>query len=289
MQTEPPKAGPPKRKRRWFQFSLRSLLIFTLICAIPCAWLGRKIEQKRKEREAVESMVKDGFSVMYDSQLDPRGTPYSNEQPPGPGWLRKVLGDNFFSEAKRVFVFGDRRGTKTCTDAGLERIGELTHLQWVSLDSTNVSDSGLVRIEALTELQILDLGDTAITDVGLEHVEGLSQLSSLYLTGTKITDAGLERVKGLTRLVALGLEGTKVTDAGLEKLTNLTRLGNLILDGTKVSDAGIAKLKGLTNLRFLYLNGTKVTAAGVAELQKALPNCSIAYRPTVQSPAGRAK
>jgi hypothetical protein len=28
MQTEPPKADPPKRKRRWFQFSLRSLMIF---------------------------------------------------------------------------------------------------------------------------------------------------------------------------------------------------------------------------------------------------------------------
>jgi hypothetical protein len=28
MQTEPSKADPPKRKRRWFQFSLRSLLIF---------------------------------------------------------------------------------------------------------------------------------------------------------------------------------------------------------------------------------------------------------------------
>jgi hypothetical protein len=36
----------PKRKRRWFQFSLRTLLIFVLICAIPCAWRGRKIERR---------------------------------------------------------------------------------------------------------------------------------------------------------------------------------------------------------------------------------------------------
>jgi hypothetical protein len=33
MQTEPPKADPPKRKRRWFQFSLRDLLaLITLAC-----------------------------------------------------------------------------------------------------------------------------------------------------------------------------------------------------------------------------------------------------------------
>jgi hypothetical protein len=32
MQTNPPKIDPPKRKRRWFQFRLRTLMIFTLIC-----------------------------------------------------------------------------------------------------------------------------------------------------------------------------------------------------------------------------------------------------------------
>jgi hypothetical protein len=35
MVTEPFSAVPPRRKRRWFQFSLRSPLIFTLVCAIP--------------------------------------------------------------------------------------------------------------------------------------------------------------------------------------------------------------------------------------------------------------
>jgi hypothetical protein len=52
MQTEPPKADPPKRKRRWFQFSLRSLMIFTAICAIGSVWVARGIEQKRKVRES---------------------------------------------------------------------------------------------------------------------------------------------------------------------------------------------------------------------------------------------
>ena len=101
MPTEPTKADPPKRKRRWFQFSLRTLLIFTLICAIPCAWLGHKIERKRQEREAVESLIKDGWSVVYDSQIDLSGKQYSSDKPRGPGWLRTVLGENFFSKLAR--------------------------------------------------------------------------------------------------------------------------------------------------------------------------------------------
>ena len=60
MEAEPPKAEPPKRKRRWFQFSLRTLMIFTLICAVGCAWVVRRMERKRKEREAVEAIEKLG-------------------------------------------------------------------------------------------------------------------------------------------------------------------------------------------------------------------------------------
>jgi hypothetical protein len=34
MQTEPSKADPPKRKRRWFQFSLRTLMLLVAIVAV---------------------------------------------------------------------------------------------------------------------------------------------------------------------------------------------------------------------------------------------------------------
>ncbi len=37
MQTEPPKAEPPKRKRRWYQFNLRTLMIVTLL-VVACAY-----------------------------------------------------------------------------------------------------------------------------------------------------------------------------------------------------------------------------------------------------------
>jgi hypothetical protein len=35
---------PSKRERRWFQFSLRTLMIVVTLLVIPCALLGRKIE-----------------------------------------------------------------------------------------------------------------------------------------------------------------------------------------------------------------------------------------------------
>jgi hypothetical protein len=37
MPTEPSKAEPPKRKRRWYQFSLRTLLVVVTIATVQCA------------------------------------------------------------------------------------------------------------------------------------------------------------------------------------------------------------------------------------------------------------
>ena len=45
-------------------------MILTLIVAIPCAWLGRKIERKRQESEAVLAIVKLGGEAVYDYNLD---------------------------------------------------------------------------------------------------------------------------------------------------------------------------------------------------------------------------
>src|SRR5437660_677517 len=99
MQTEPPKADPPKRKRRWFQFSLRSLMALMLLAGIGMTWLVALKHQAERQRIAVEIILKDGGIVLYDYQehtLPSGATAYSdNAVPPGPSWLRKLLGDDF--------------------------------------------------------------------------------------------------------------------------------------------------------------------------------------------------
>ena len=49
-----------------FQFSIRSLLLLTVVVAIPCSWLAVEREQARKQREAVEAIEKLGGWVAYD-------------------------------------------------------------------------------------------------------------------------------------------------------------------------------------------------------------------------------
>jgi hypothetical protein len=154
MEAEPSKAAPPNRKRRWFQFSLRSLLIFTVLCAIGSAWLGKRIERKRKEREAVEAIVKLQGQVSYDYQRIDASNWRSGGEPFGPAWLRTLLGENFFSEVELVYAFGD----------GLEHLKELPNLPELRLMGRGVTDAGLVNLKGLTKLKNVGFIDTKVTE-----------------------------------------------------------------------------------------------------------------------------
>ena len=88
---------------RWrFQFSIRSLLVLTLVVAVACSWLAVEREQARKQRVAVEAIEVIGGTVAYDYELDPNGRPIPNATPPGPTWLHELLGDNLFVDVAQV-------------------------------------------------------------------------------------------------------------------------------------------------------------------------------------------
>jgi hypothetical protein len=61
MQAESPKPDPPKRKRRWVQFSLRSLLIgVTLFCVVVGGYVGWQAKVVRERKAMLDSLDKSG-------------------------------------------------------------------------------------------------------------------------------------------------------------------------------------------------------------------------------------
>jgi hypothetical protein len=112
MQVEPSKATPPKRKRRWFQFSLRTLMIGVTLLAVPCAYLGWQAKKVRDRKAWIESnsatySIKQihlgegthGFSFKKISPDSPLsiGLEYYRlnvgSRKDSPSWLRRLLGD----------------------------------------------------------------------------------------------------------------------------------------------------------------------------------------------------
>ena len=153
----------PKPRLRWFQFSLRSLLVFVTLCALPCSWLAMKKYQVDRQREAMTAIRKPGrgASVLWESV------------PRRPTWLSRLLGDDFYGHVAGVDL------TFFCFDVG---------------------DDDLAILEGLDQLRSPRLTATKLHGTGLKHIAGLSQLRELILIQTRVTDAGLENLRNLNNL-----------------------------------------------------------------------------------------
>ena len=255
---------------RWrFQFSIRSLLVLTVAVALPGSWLGVEMKNAREQNEAADKLTKMNGYVLYDWQTNADDNSLTSAQPPGPKWLRNLLGSDFFASVVFVLCHDDYADAKLAdleiTDAGLTHLAGLTQLHHLGLNNTRITDGGLAHLAGLTQLRWLRLDNTRIADGGLAHLAGLTQLEELDLSNTKITDAGLDRLGGLIRLRALYLESTRISDAGLANVAGWPQLQCLCLQGTQITDAGLARISGLTQLQVLRLDSTQITDAGLAK------------------------
>ncbi len=129
------------------------------------------------------------------------------------------------------------------SDADLEALKDMSHLERLDVLGGNVTDAGMKHLQEMTNLKMLSLKGSKVSDVGLKNIQGLVQLEMLSLERTQVAGPGLRHLKGLPNLRYLNLRGTPVSDAALDFLSELTKLQTLRLDGSKVSEAGVQKIR----------------------------------------------
>ena len=176
----------PKPRRRWLQYSLRTLLVLMLVISVPLGVLASKIRRARAQRVVVQEIQELGGMAIHCGGLDPR-----EKWPPRvPLWLLKILGDDFF----RTINYVQLRGPKA-TDAELARLRALPQIRSLHLRSSRVTDAGLVHVCRLLHLRNLSLNSTGVTDAGLVCLRGLTSLKSLSLEETHVTAAGVAELQ----------------------------------------------------------------------------------------------
>jgi hypothetical protein len=176
----------PAPKRRWLQFSLRSLLVSTAVVAVGVA---ATLHHFRARRAAIRAI--DELGGGYGVELK------------GPAWLRELVGDDkYFYEAHRISLgrpdstYKAERPFNDKELAGIiDHINVFTGAKTLDLMGSPVTDDGLRCLSRIRDLEVLRLDSTAVTDAGLVHLEPLVSLKAIHLTGTKATEQGIAKLQ----------------------------------------------------------------------------------------------
>src|SRR5262249_36119434 len=194
-----------KPKRRWFRFSLSSLLL--LITAI-CLWLGLKMNQVRSIRLVVAEMNRVNGTIVFEhEQAAPGQAPYD---PPGPKWLRQIFGDEFFEEVFQIHINDDAADDQT-----MALIARLPQVKEVVVISDGVTDKGLAALAEARGLRCLKPLSSRLTPACLRSLARAKDLQTLSF---EIPVAS----------VRVGHSCPVIDDSWLPEIAKLTQLQNLL-------------------------------------------------------------
>ena len=180
---------PAKPRRRWLQFSLRTLLVLMLVAGAGVGWFAHEVRQTRAHREAVKA-AENARKVADMARMEAETQTMAAER-------QRMAAERAADEA----TMAARKAVAETAESEIQKLGG--RVTGLDLSATKVTDAGLVHLEGLTQLQTLNLGATSITDAGLAHLEGLTQLHELDLSSTKVTDAGVAELKKALPEVAI--------------------------------------------------------------------------------------
>jgi Leucine-rich repeat (LRR) protein len=260
-----------KPKLRWYQFSLRTLLLFVTAVAVFMSWFAVKMKQAQRQKEIVGKL---GF-VVYDYELDKDGNFNGDAKPHVPDWMVNLLGIDFFANVVEVARLNGKYGE----DETLEILDELPELRKIELSPSDITDKLLEKLSILKSLRSLVIMSGGIFDAEnitsreiaparIASLKTLSNLEELRLDSEQIMDAEIGVLKDLPRLKVLSLKETKITDTGLQNLKNLSHLEHLELDGEHLTDAALECLQNLKSLRYLSIDFESFTSVGLKHLTR---------------------
>lgn len=278
----------PKPRCHWLRFSLRSL--FLLVTAFTVA-LGWKLNRVHNQRIAVAEVERLYGQVQYDYQTGPT----RNTVPPGPKWFKALLGDDFFAEVTRIYVYSapepfsdqtierlSRLPTVKCLKLhpfeisanGLAYLARMQSLERLSLCLAAVTGADLAQLKKLKRLKHLDIrllsnvANPIVTDDFIADIAALPSLKTLHFESDAVTDDGIARLSQISDLQELSINSARITDAGLEHLKRMKHLKYLMVSGPQFSTVGISHLARLTQLQLLRLDSIKLDDAGFAQIAK---------------------
>ncbi|MGV3605743.1 MAG: sterol desaturase family protein [Planctomycetaceae bacterium] len=299
-------AEKKRPRRKWFQFSLRTLLLMMLVFGCGLGWFTAKRRQAQQAWKRISDAEK--LNIVLSAADDNHTTGHIWHEGT---WLEERLGIALpsplgFAEVyisrnlKPVFQelakFPELTGiwleVEYLTDEQLETFADekrLTTFQiaWSPLRGTglsnlagndsleqlrllhceNLTDEAIYSIPKLPSLTQLKIENCPLTGVSLGHLAtACPKLETLILNEVPLTLEGLQEIGTIHSLKSLTLDESGVTSDGLGYLDDLTQLQEISFYGAFINDLGLEHLSKHPHLEHLPLQKTAITDAGMTHV-----------------------
>ena len=249
-----------RSKRRWFQFSLRSLLLVTFVFALMLGWLRtRRNEGRLHERVAVElqslgcssefshyELVKVPGAAGFLAALTGR----TERQSTLPSLVEKLGLDPIVRRIRRVRL---RTHDPKKLQSALLLLKDIDALESVSFCRSGVVD----------EKQLADLFDSVAVGSLYIHNEKLPRTRMSWLDNENLTWLCVAR--------------TQFSNPAIDDLP--LSLTYFDATRTRINDEGLNGFVRLKNLKTLWLRRTPTTEEAIEALRRKMPWCAISWEP----------
>lgn len=265
-------------KRRWYQFSIRSVLVLMTLAAISFGFWVSGVHRKHQALSAMRELKariefaqtrKSRFGEAWRRALKLVDKEYASE----PVAISSLPRTKPFPNDAAVQSLADLPTLKQLTlqftatgDEGMPYLRRLKNLEWLDLQRSQADDRALANVGGLSHLRLLNLSGTAVSDAGMHWLKNLGQVTDVFLSGTRVGDESLRIIAGLPELQHLSLSKTRVTGNGFAQIAECPLLTSLDLSGAALTDEGLMNLPRAPRLQSLKLNDTAITDEGVARL-----------------------
>jgi hypothetical protein len=240
-----------------FQFSLRSLLMLTVVIALQCSWFVSELKEAKRQQAMIAEIREAEGGVFFDYEVDHEYKLLVNAQPPEPAWLRTLLSDDFFDIPMAVNI--DRPAEQV-----LFQVRQLTSLRQVKVFHGNASVGPLNALSNLPRLDAITFtGDDSAFEVSeLQGLRPMPGVRSLHIDRINVSDADFAQiVRIFPSLRDLSIGGVssgdeqRLTDHGLAAVRKLPCIERLNVRSDGLSIGCTELFSGCPSIRELSLDG----------------------------------
>ncbi len=164
----------------------------------------------------------------------------------------------------------------TIDDAVAKELANITTLQNITAEHTDITEAGGAALAELQQLRKLELRSATLGPNALAQVAKLPHLEVLILAGAQLDDPQLAELSNAPSLRELDLFETKVGDDGMAHVGRIAPLEQLRIANTAVGDAGLKHLAALQNLKKIRFKGSQITFEGRYAAKQFLPHVEFA-------------